>query len=87
MGHRLRVTANQHTVCSTAKLIAAQVLGQAMRDARSSNPRVRDDALCWLNTPEARALVEGCGVRWGVGLAQITLKDLPSRIRNTSFPG
>lgn len=69
------------------RMLLIQVFAQAVRDARCRNPRLQHMALNWLNDPETRRLATELGIQWGVGLAQITQRDLPTRQRDTWFAG
>lgn len=76
----------QSDVCGELVLLI-QVFAQAVRDARGCNERNRNMALAWLNEPLVRENADVLGIEWGVGLAQITTRDLPSRRRDTWFAG
>ena len=81
---RVMTTAPALPVCS-GWLLLIQVFAQAIRDVRSSDPRVRDDALDWLNAPETHELAQELGIDWGVQLARITRGKMPQR--HTRFAG
>jgi hypothetical protein len=72
------------------RLLAIQLLAQAVRDARSKNRLISEDALQWLNSPEARHLALLLGARyfqWMLGPEPVTRKDLPVKKRDTYFKG
>lgn len=69
------------------KVLAIQVLAQAVRDARCRNPRLQHDAIDWLNTPEGRGLADALGVKRWRNKQRITWGDLPGQVRFTWFLG
>lgn len=69
------------------KVLAIQVLAQAVRDARCRNPRQQRDAILWLNTPEGRDLAGALGVERWRNKREITCRDLPGQVRFTWFDG
>ena len=75
-------------VAINLRILAMQLLLQAVRDARSTRSRRKKSAaLLWLNTPEARGSAEAFNLQFGRRGQPITEQDLPARVRGTYFRG
>lgn len=61
------------------RILATQVVMQALRDARSDDEYERNHALCWLNRPEGRGLAATFGFSWA-DEATITADKLPTKL-------
>jgi hypothetical protein len=87
-GEPLTGRARPDPVAINLRTLATQLLLQAVRDARcGETPWVRDEALQWLNSPEARAIARAFNLRWGRNNQPLTAADLPTRVRGTYFHG
>lgn len=69
------------------RLLAIQLLVQAVRDVKGTEPQLQQAALRWLNSEEAREIALALGLRWAASGKEITANALAPQRRNTYFRG
>jgi hypothetical protein len=75
-----------HPIALGLRALAAHVLAMAAHDVLGSDPRLRDDALIWLNSDEGRAMARAFHLAWAERDRRLSLADLHAK-RNFYFQG